>query len=326
MHMSPVVSVVPKAKRHDASKRRFWRPALASLALAGIAWGTATTTALANCTDTPEGRVCTQQHPLVSGALVDTVTQRNLGLVTINTAIGSCSGTLLNQYWVLTAEHCVTSPASGNRVSATWTGATATASGVVRYRQTTGLDVALLYLGMGDLGPTNIQLFYVQEVERGMRLIKYGRGVSGFATSGPPPVRAEMDGRYRSAVFMADSGGDRYVLPANSSGQVGSGGDSGGPDIVLASNGVGLGIAGVTSNCSPTGYVPDRPEDWNWATGISECRSAALHPIRHDIVMRIQQTPLLERTGNDVVLQNPGVRVPRSPDLTIQLPSQIPRQ
>jgi hypothetical protein len=51
------------------------------------------------CTDTPEGRVCQKQQPLVNGTLVvDIQTQKDLGLVTVG---GGCSGTLLNRSWVL---------------------------------------------------------------------------------------------------------------------------------------------------------------------------------------------------------------------------------
>src|SRR5262245_6114133 len=80
------------------------------------------------CEDTPEGRICRVQQPIVGGNAVDVHLQRELGLVTVN---GGCSGTLLNQFWVLTARHCVTTtgqvdhpllPPNQISVTAAWAG------------------------------------------------------------------------------------------------------------------------------------------------------------------------------------------------------------
>ena len=54
-------------------------------------------------------RIGTTRQAITAGNPVDTDTQQRLGLVTVN---GGCSGTLLRQYWILTARHCVTSTAT----------------------------------------------------------------------------------------------------------------------------------------------------------------------------------------------------------------------
>lgn len=143
-----------------------------------------------------------------------------------------------------------------------------------------------------------------------MVVTKYGRGYYTYATpagrflqifrmAGSP---GQVDGEYRSAQFTPSmtnttntAGWRVYVLPANDRGQVGIGGDSGGPDIVTAPNGVGLGIAGVTSNCAATGYVPGEPQDWNWATGVSDCQSSSIYEIYFDMIEVMNDERRLDR-------------------------------
>src|SRR3989442_1226114 len=128
-----------------------------------MAIGSAPAEAQTDCTDTQKGQICQVQEPLVNGTLndaqtlVDTQTQKNLGLVTVG---GGCSGTLVNRSWVLTADHCVTTNAqlwgpqtamTNLVITAVWTTRTAIPNFVVRgWVFYPAVDVRRLYLAGGD--------------------------------------------------------------------------------------------------------------------------------------------------------------------------------
>lgn len=104
---------------------------------------------------------------------------------------------------------------------------------LVRNWGASGLDIALVFLGAGDLGTANRQLFFVDDVDTTMRLTKFGRGIFAYARAGPPAAPAQSDGQYRVVVFTPNGGGARgYTLPANAAGQVGNGGENGAPVFV----------------------------------------------------------------------------------------------
>ena len=190
---------------------------------------------------------------IINGASVPVDRQRELGLVTVSTG---CSGTLVNQYWVLTADHCVTTDGMAGgpgvspgslRITAAWSAAVVTPTRVVRSFVGAGRDVALIFLGNQTFGRVNVQLFFVGPLDTGMTVTKYGRGISVYASGNGPAtaVASSGSGPYRTARFtVGEVSSQTYRLPASGN-EVGAGGDSGGPDFVTAPNGIHLGIAGV---------------------------------------------------------------------------------
>lgn len=244
---------------------------------------------------------------IVAGNRVSPATQQALGLVTVG---GNCSGTLINRFWVLTADHCVTQNGRVGGpplafeflpITAAWSTRTVSPTRYVRYSSSDSVDVALVFLGAGDFGPAGIQTLHVGPIDDGQPVVKYGRGISAYArfsSSVPPtPIPAVQDGLYRTAQFsVSQSGSTSYTLPVNTAGQVGDGGDSGGPDLLMSSNGIAVGIAGVQSSCHFTACLPGQSctnpagnPNWQWVTAIDSCSSAPIFNVRDRIIQAAEE-------------------------------------
>jgi hypothetical protein len=250
------------------------------------------------------GTVCSIHIELVNGHLVPPDVQKALGLVRLDQQ--NCSGTLLNQFWVLTADHCLTGgvfggpsvPPASVQISAAWTNKVATPTRLWHAPPNT-VDIALIFLGNGDLGEVDHQVLLGVPTDTSMTLTKFGRGIFAYAfrdAAGDHP--AQHDDQYRSAQFVPKNPVQTgYTLLANALGQVGNGGDSGGPDRVTDSTGAIHGIAGVQSTChvppggSLSGHTGPPSGGWDWVTQVDFCDSAAVWTIRDQIRQIIQERP-----------------------------------
>ena len=260
-----------------------------------------------------EGRIAAMVH----GSEVSDEKQEELGLVKINTVgrvvdggtSGCCSGTLLNSHWVLTARNCVTTNKESAGPLLTPNEITITAAWALGLRAVPTYireisanvptphkdnDIVLLYLGNKYFGNMVSQRIYSNNNGR-LRasdvVVQYGRGYFTFASGifgTPSEKEAEIDGKYRSAQFTPTPVNEkRYDLLMNSQTQVGHGGDTGGPTLVMV-NGVNVGIAGVASSCTVTGYLPNAPKEIQWATGISKCQYASTERFYDEITNAIK--------------------------------------
>lgn len=317
------------------------------IATALVAIGTAETARAAQCRDTPEGLVCSQPQAIVSPQTVSVDAQKDLGLVTVN---NGCSGALINRYWVLTAHHCVAvggqlggellAPSSVT-VRATWSSKTVTPTRIQSFAGigpgaggATQPDVALLFLGEEDFGKVNLQLIYPHPVTDELLITQYGQGYGTLATggfgAGPAPTSASGIGQYRSATFtprplprpasgqsFAALAGFEWVNanPSDPNSNIGQGGDSGGPSVVTAPGGIGIGIAGVQSTCSGSyipGYTPPAGASgmqWRWVGSIDSCFYPALEPIRDLIIATVREEPI-RRSSPAVIVEQGGFAPP----------------
>lgn len=208
------------------------------------------------------------QEPLITlRPPVDPNTRLQFGLLTLTTPEGTCSASMLNSFWAITAAHCVFSnkgacpPFAPNQISLTanWPGITP--SGTPKTAQAKRItpfgtptqcappqnmqgfpnDIALIQLGRHDFDRANFPAMKLNEQRPmgNLTVTAYGRGINALAFQiGPTAVPSVSDGQYRSAEFDISSISPNSALPPatfsfpGKKGAIIAGGDSGGPSYI----------------------------------------------------------------------------------------------
>lgn len=275
----------------------------------------------------------TISQPLVGGSTVDQQTRRELGLLTLITPKGSCSASLLNDNWAITASHCIDDIASAELVTliADWSATgqeTRKAAKIRSFEWTHNLDIALIMVTIPF--PRHSSVTYPQLSYRptsdlmGQRIELYGRGISTLARqSGANAIPTQSDGLFRTSEFEVyeTSEGTFQYRSIQGAGSAIAGGDSGGPsyfrvwdDPNSSNREIVRLLAGVHSNCRfecLAGQIC-RPGAWMWVTNIPNCKDASIEPILNELqtqIAFIPEKPYEERSRvpTDVMIAKPDV-------------------
>jgi len=280
----------------------------------------------------PQEHTGQTQQPLVTvNPPIDQQTQEQFGLLTLNNPEGSCSASMLNDYWAITAAHCVFSAKGAcpqflpNQISlkSNWPGnaKTVQAVQVIAYGTPTLCptkmrgnpdDIAILQVGLHDFGRPDARPMKLQEqrpmANLGVRA--YGRGINALAfQAGPTAVPTQLDGLFRYADFSIISINPNsaapphtYAFPGNR-GATAAGGDSGGPsyiqdwdDPLSIRRKLEWRLMGVHSSCSTNCLAgqacPDSTGNpWTWVASINQCSDASIFSRRSRILADIEAVP-----------------------------------
>ena len=255
-------------------------------------------------------------QPLVGGTVISKMMLEELGLLTLNTARGVCSASLLNNEWAITAAHCleviIGQPPTVAPGSVTLTGnwdTVQTRTGVqINSFRGSGFDVAIVRVNQPflvnksrsgfkrlalDVAPENLQNYFIEV---------FGRGINRFATgSGPTAIPSQSDGQYRVGQATIVSYQNNLNWNDYATASV-AGGDSGGPS--MATIYAGRVLTGVHALCklqcvpgqtcgtwrgpgpAPAGYSP-----WQWVSATPQCADAPVRPLWAEIWQIIDSSP-----------------------------------
>jgi hypothetical protein len=253
--------------------------------------------------DEPTTKIGKITQPLVGGTEVNAETQELLGLVTIRIGSGRCSGSLLTNEWIITADHCVrvnandpksmTVPMSGVTVVGIWKSYTQTQQAVEIVRFNPDHDIAMIrvrrtFSVVGQNFNFGVSLSIIKDLGllNNHPVYVFGSGIKRFATgSGASATPSEIDGKFRFGGFTISNGktaAGTYDL--TTTGPMIAGGDSGGPTFMYESvnDPTTRILLGVHSDCTFE-CVPGKSCDktgWTWVARTPVCTDAAVQPVQ----------------------------------------------
>lgn len=168
-----------------------------------------------------DGPIGHSQDPLVTNTPpINAEEREKFALLTLSNPEGTCSASMLNDFWAITAAHCVFSPTTGLQftpaqitLTANWSNSTKTGQvlRVIPYSNAapwTPSDIAILQTSYNDfIRPVPfVRTLHDQRPMGNLSLYSFGRGINQLAFwSGSIANPSQSDGQYRSARFDISS-------------------------------------------------------------------------------------------------------------------------